>query len=147
MQNPNGLDIISSPIFFTEAQSNGAYKLVWADEFNRDGTPDSSTWNYETGFVRNEELQWYQPQNAFCENGRLIIEAKMAGRLNPMHVPRSKDWRKNMDSVHYTSACLITKGHKAWQYGRFVMRAKIDINKGLACLVDVGYKETMAWKW
>jgi len=26
--------------------------------------PDSSNWGYEKGFVRNSELQWYQPDNA-----------------------------------------------------------------------------------
>jgi len=32
------------------------YKLVWADEFNKDGKPDSLNWNCENGFVRNNEL-------------------------------------------------------------------------------------------
>ena len=27
------------------------YKLVWADEFNEDGVPDTSNWQYEKGFV------------------------------------------------------------------------------------------------
>lgn len=117
--------------FFTEAQGLSTYKLVWADEFIKDGPPDSSNWNYETGFVRNEEFQWYQSQNAYCADGKLIIEAKKVKKANPLYVSGSKDWRKNRDSIHYTSACLITKGHKAWQYGRFIMRAKIDIAKGL----------------
>ena len=35
------------------------YKLVWADEFNENGKPNASSWRYEEGFVRNQELQWY----------------------------------------------------------------------------------------
>jgi hypothetical protein len=35
------------------------YKLVWSDEFDVDGAPNSKNWNYEKGFARNEELQWY----------------------------------------------------------------------------------------
>ena len=35
------------------------YRLVWSDEFNRNGAPDTANWNYEKGFVRNEEDQWY----------------------------------------------------------------------------------------
>src|SRR5262249_54797509 len=44
------------------------WELVWADEFDVDGRPNPSNWTYEIGFVRNEELQWYQPENAVCEN-------------------------------------------------------------------------------
>ena len=42
---------------------NEGYKLVWSDEFNKDGVPDSVNWKYEKGFVRNEEIQWYQEEN------------------------------------------------------------------------------------
>jgi len=44
------------------------FELVWADEFDRDGRPDSNKWTYERGFVRNEELQWYRPENARVEH-------------------------------------------------------------------------------
>lgn len=36
-----------------------AKKLVWADEFEYSGRPDSLKWGYETGFVRNREAQYY----------------------------------------------------------------------------------------
>jgi beta-glucanase (GH16 family) len=52
------------------------YKLVWSDEFNYEGLPDSSKWKFESGFVRNNELQWYQPENARCHNGILVIEVR-----------------------------------------------------------------------
>lgn len=106
-------------------------KLVWSDEFNVDGKPDTTKWNYERGFVRNEELQWYQPENARCENGMLIIEARQESRPNPRFEEGSKDWRKNRKDIQYTSSCLISRGKQAWQYGRFEMRARIDINKGM----------------
>ena len=32
------------------------WKLVWADEFNTNGAPSAANWNYERGFVRNNEL-------------------------------------------------------------------------------------------
>jgi hypothetical protein len=43
------------------------YTLAWSDEFNQEGRPDSTNWTYERGFVRNEELQWYQQENATCK--------------------------------------------------------------------------------
>jgi len=113
------------------AQATGKYQLVWADEFNEDGTPDSSKWNYEKGFVRNEEFQWYQPENARCKNGSLVIEAKREQKPNPFYEQGSNDWRKKRSSIQYTSACLITKDKQTWQYGRFEMRARIDISPGM----------------
>jgi len=125
------IPVIILNLSIAKAQSTPDYKLVWADEFNKSGLPDPANWTYENGFVRNHEFQWYQPQNARCENGKLIIEAKKVGKLNPSYVAGSKDWRKSRDSIHYTSACLITRGLHSWQYGRFIMRARIDISKGL----------------
>src|SRR5687768_118725 len=71
------------------------YKLVWADEFDKDGPPDSSNWKFEKGFVRNEELQWYQQENAWCENGFLIIEARKESKPNPKYETGGKNWRTN----------------------------------------------------
>ena len=111
--------------------ANDGYKLVWADEFNTNGQPDSSNWNYENGFVRNEELQWYQPENATCQNGLLVIEAKKEDKPNPNFAEGSNDWRKKRPAINYTAACLITRGKQSWQYGRFEMKARIDISKGM----------------
>jgi beta-glucanase (GH16 family) len=108
-----------------------AYQLVWSDEFNNNGQPDSTVWQFEHGFVRNHEAQWYQPQNAYCKNGKLMIEAKKAHRKNPHYKLGNKSWKANREWINYTSASLNTRGHKTWKYGRFVMRAKIDTSLGL----------------
>lgn len=110
--------------------SNG-YTLVWSDEFNKNGAPDSSKWDYENGFVRNEEMQWYQPENAYCKNGLLIIEARREMKPNPRYDSASNSWRRNRKNINYTSACLITRNKASWQYGRFEMRARIDISSGM----------------
>jgi len=112
-------------------QSSTEYKLVWADEFDKDGRPDPCNWTYERGFVRNEELQWYQPDNARCENSQLIIEGRRERKPNPRHKPNSKNWRENRRYYGYTSASLTTKGLHNWMYGRFVMRGRIDTRAGL----------------
>ncbi|MES2374370.1 MAG: glycoside hydrolase family 16 protein [Bacteroidota bacterium] len=107
------------------------YTLVWSDEFNTDGAPDPANWNYEKGFVRNHELQYYQPENAWCEKGNLIIESRKEDKPNPGYVEGSTDWRKNRPTINYTSTCMRTSGLKTWQYGRFEMRARIDISAGI----------------
>lgn len=106
------------------------YTLVWQDEFNIDGSPDSSKWIYENGFVRNHELQWYTPKNASCKNGLLTIEARRENLPNPYYDSTSKDWRKSRKDIRYTSSCLLTKDKNTWKYGRFIMRARIDTVPG-----------------
>lgn len=41
------------------------WQLVWSDEFNADGLPDTAVWSYDNGFARNGEAQWYQEGNAY----------------------------------------------------------------------------------
>lgn len=106
-------------------------KLVWSDEFAKDGAPDPAKWNFERGFARNEEAQWYQPGNARVRNGMLVIEARRERRPNPNYKPGSTDWRTNREFIEYTSASLTTSGKGAWTYGRFEMRARIDTRLGL----------------
>lgn len=129
------LFVIISCAYTTIAISQQAdpdgYKLVWSDEFNRDGRPDTTNWNYEYGFVRNEELQWYQPENAVCKNGLLVIEAKKESKPNPRYVSGNNNWRQSRPTIDYTSSCLITRGKQSWLYGRFEMRARIDISPGM----------------
>jgi len=105
--------------------------LVWADEFNNNGKPDATSWTHEQGFVRNEEAQWYQQDNAWCENGLLVIEGRKETRPNPGFKKESGDWRSNRENAEYTSSSIKTAGKHSWQYGRFVMRGKIDVSSGL----------------
>jgi len=107
------------------------YKLVWADEFNNNGKPDATSWTHEQGFVCNEEAQWYQQDNAWCENGLLVIEGRKETRPNPGFKKESGDWRSNRENAEYTSSSIKTAGKHSWQYGRFVMRGKIDVSSGL----------------
>ena len=46
--------------FALSTSAQDSWQLVWSDEFNGEGRPDEATWNFETGFVRNHEDQWYQ---------------------------------------------------------------------------------------
>jgi beta-glucanase (GH16 family) len=115
----------------TSIQPPLGYKLVWWDEFDRDGKPDPLNWDYEIGFVRNMEFQWYQPDNARCEKGLLIIEGKREQKQNLHYKSDSKDWRESRQYSDFTSASLTTRGLHAWMYGRFEMRARIDTRAGL----------------
>jgi beta-glucanase (GH16 family) len=113
------------------ASAPKGYKLVWADEFNKDGAPDPAVWSYEEGFVRNHEDQWYQRENAYCKDGILTLEARREQKPNPNYVEGSNDWRKSRKNIEYTSASIITRGKKQWLYGRWELRARIDVSPGM----------------
>jgi beta-glucanase (GH16 family) len=109
-------------------------KLVWSDEFNYTGLPDKTKWDYEEGFVRNREMQFYtrgRKQNARVENGVLTIEGRKENFPNPKYTPDSKNWRQKRKSAEYTSASLITLNKAAWKYGRIEVRAKLPRGKGV----------------
>jgi beta-glucanase (GH16 family) len=108
-----------------------AYKLVWADEFDKDGPPDPSKWKSETGFTRNQELQWYKAENSRCHNGLLVIEARKERVENPDHRENSGDWRKSREAASFTSGSLITERDHTWHFGRAEVRARFKALPGL----------------
>lgn len=122
--------VLISPALADAVKPND-YQLVWADEFDTDGAPDPAKWTYEKGFKRNKELQWYQPENAYCKDGKLIIEGRRERQENPNHEKGSDKWQKSREFADYTSASVTTKGLHSWQYGRFDIKARIKTEKGL----------------
>ncbi|UOB16624.1 glycoside hydrolase family 16 protein [Abyssalbus ytuae] len=107
------------------------YQLVWNDEFNIDGKPDPENWTYESGFVRNNELQWYQTDNAVCKDGHLVISANKVHRANPNYIEGSDSWKTNRAFVEYTSSCIITRGLQEWENeGYYEIKAKVDTSSG-----------------
>ena len=82
------------------------YRLVWSDEFDVDGRPNTANWKYEQGFVRNEEDQWYQPDNARVEGGLLIIEARREQKANPNYQAGQHRLEANRQYAEYTSSSL-----------------------------------------
>src|ERR1700712_3149566 len=60
----------------TDTLHKKKWKLVWSDEFNYTGLPDSSKWTYDVGGDGwgNHELEFYtskRQENARVENGNL----------------------------------------------------------------------------
>ncbi len=123
--NPYKPDVRPAP------QQVDGKKLVWHDEFNIPGKPKSDNWSYEEGFVRNRELQWYQPDNAFCADNRLVLEGRRVNKPNPQYgSDKLPDWARHRENIEFTSACVITKDKHSWKYGRFEIRAKIPTELG-----------------
>ena len=110
-----------------EGQSK-EYQLVWADEFETLGKPDTAKWAYEIGFIRNNEEQYYTDslKNARVEDGFLILEAHKETIENKSFVSANENkFKKNRPQGDYTSASITTKDLAEWQYGKIEVRAKL----------------------
>ncbi|WP_313515960.1 family 16 glycosylhydrolase [Sphingobacterium sp.] len=92
------------------------YSLVWSDEFNYSGQPNSQKWSHviwNPGQVNNEKQAYTNRlENTRVENGNLIIEAR-------------RDWGNGHE---YTSGRLNSKA--GWTYGRMEARIKIPSGWG-----------------
>jgi beta-glucanase (GH16 family) len=113
-------------VFRQEAGATGAaliddvtfssdWTLVWSDEF--DGpTVDPSKWRVEDAFIeKNNELQYYAPDDVFIDNGKLVLRSQ-------------ERWYAGHP---YTSGLVESNGRFAQAYGRFEIRAKLPTGQGL----------------
>jgi beta-glucanase (GH16 family) len=105
--------------------TDDGWTLVWSDEFNGSSLDDTK-WTPQIGDGcdispdlcgwGNNELQWYQAENATVANGLLTIEARVeaGGR-----------------GRNFTSARLRTINKGDWRYGRFEARARLPEGQGM----------------
>lgn len=99
----------------------GNYTLVWEDTFSGSGQPNSANWNYHVGNGYNQgsfigwgngEWEWYRPENAYQQNGNLVIRADY---LDTPFIVAGREW-------YQKSARITTKGKQSWKYGRIEAR-------------------------
>jgi len=106
-----------------DEQGTNRRKLVFQDEFNYTGLPDSSKWGYEVGFVRNREPQYYTEKrldNVRVEDGHLVIEA----RKEPFVDQKGQ-------KASYTSGSIHTLHKQHFKYGRMEVCAKVPKGLGI----------------
>lgn len=109
------------------------WSLVWSDEFNGKEI-DRSKWTFDIGNWivdengngiapgwGNNEKEYYTDsnENAFIEDGKLVIKAK------------KEQVTDQFGTYDYTSAKLKTKGLFSKKYGRYEIKAKLPVGKGL----------------
>ena len=89
--------------------------ITWSDEFDTNGSPNESIWNYDLGGGGwgNNELQTYTKdlKNVRVQDGFLIIESTLEG-------------------AKFNSARLVTKNKKDFLYGRMEVKAKLPKGRG-----------------
>lgn len=127
MNGENNTDHVLSYIddfFYNGVSTNPVYNnLVWSDEFDGSGVPNTSNWFLQTQFPTgsgwyNGEVQHYTNRlvNSFLSNGALSIVAKRETYTN------------QGQTRQFTSARLNSKF--AFQYGRVEVRAKLPTGVG-----------------
>lgn len=110
------------------------WKLVWSEEFDGEGMPDPEKWDYEEGFVRNQEAQYYtraRPENVRVEGGCLVIEGRKEQIENPRYDPGSARWPASQPVAEYTAGSINTRGKASWLYGRVEVSAKLPRGTGV----------------
>ena len=119
-------------------EGDSEWELVWSDEFNGSGLPDTTKWAYNVGNWGwgNKELQYYtdaRAKNARQENGALIIEA-----------------HKNDGPYAWSSARLTTQGKAAFLYGKIEFKAKVPVGRGnwaAGWLLGDEYRDEISWPY
>lgn len=96
-------------------------KVVWADEFNGNAL-DASKWSHQLGDGcpelcgwGNNELQYYQAENAIVRNGTLRIVAR----------------EEQVEGKNYTSARIRSLDKGDFTFGRFEARIRMSVGQGL----------------
>ncbi len=128
----------SSPVVLKQKTSGKEWKLVWSDEFNGTGLPDTLKWTFDIGNWGwgNNELQYYtanRVENARQEDGNLIIEARRDDGVYP-----------------WSSARLTTRGKESFLYGKIEFRAKVPAGRGTwaaGWLLGDEYRDELSWPY
>tara|TARA_R110001592_G_scaffold23456_3_gene92032 strand:- start:91064 stop:92302 length:1239 start_codon:yes stop_codon:yes gene_type:complete len=128
----------STPKSNTQSMEGEEWQLVWSDEFEGEGLPDTTKWSYNVGNWGwgNNEPQFYTDaklKNARQENGNLIIEA-----------------HKNDAGSPWTSARLSTQGKESFLYGKIEFRAKVPVGRGTwsaGWLLGDEYRDEISWPY
>jgi beta-glucanase (GH16 family) len=108
---------------FSQSNNSPYTDLVWSDEFNGNGSINTTKWHHQTQLPNgnswfNGELQHYtnRDENSYQEGGSLFIKAI------------SESFSDQGVTKQYTSARLNSKF--AFTYGRVVVRAKLPQGSG-----------------
>lgn len=110
-----GFFLLTLLVSCQQNKSTGGWKLVWHDDFNGDQLNDNN-WNVLLReHSKHNELQYYLPDEVYLEKGLLKIRSR----------------KRNYGSMEYTSGRLDTKNKFAPVYGRFEIRAKLPVGKGI----------------
>jgi beta-glucanase (GH16 family) len=99
------------------------WELVFKDDFNGSGAPNSALWNTETSNRRNNPNGpdgWWLPETVYQNGeGQLVVEVKQIENRN-----------NDNDEFDYASGILQSRGKLEQTFGRFQIRARLPQQSG-----------------
>ncbi len=113
-------DVVDVDSGYQSPMEYAGFNLVWNDEFQGNEINEDH-WVFEIGTGcpncgwGNNELQYYRRENAWLDDGVLVIEA------------RDQKYGGN----DYTSARMKTQGNQSFRYGRIDIRALLPRGQGI----------------
>ncbi len=107
--------------------------LIWHDEFEGDSL-NTDIWNYEYGYVRNNEPQYYQEQNITVADSICKITAKKESVTD----------ETSGQTYNWTSGSIKTNKNMVFRYGR--VEAKIRVS-GVGCEFPAFWMVGMGLPW
>jgi beta-glucanase (GH16 family) len=100
------------------SQQKKRWKLIWKEEFNHDGRPDESKWDFAPRKKANWACYCYNDTStAVVSKGKLFLKGIVAGK-------------SANDTAQYQTGCIHTKGKFSFLYGKMEVRAKLPQGKG-----------------
>ena len=103
------------------------WNLVWFDEFDNAGLPNSTKWGYDTEFNRSG---WFNGEQQYYANARIQNTLVSDGTLKIIARKETPPPAGDSGGQQYTSARLITRDKQTWTYGFFEIRAKTPCGVG-----------------
>ncbi len=117
-QANNGEPLLNALVVRRRVKDTRNWKLIWSDEFDREGSVDPDKWTVEVWPARkvNDEDQAYtgRSKNVRVENGLLVLEAH----------------RERYEKAAYTSGRIHSQGKGDFLYGKVEVRAKLPAGQG-----------------
>ena len=101
--------------------------LVWNDEFNSDGLPESSKWSYDT---ERNRVGWYNNELQYYASGRLQNSSIQSGVLSVIGIRERLSGLQDYGNQNFSSARLITRGKFSFTYGFVEVSAKLPCSLG-----------------
>lgn len=105
---------------------NDDWKLTFEENFK-----NLNNWNFEQGFIRNNELQYYTDKNYTLDDNGLTIIGKKEKIKNENYDCNSSNWQFSREYSLVTSTSITTKGKFDFKNGYIEAKIKMPVGKGV----------------
>ena len=93
--HPLFLACVCTILLISPLQSSSQWKLIWSDEFKKEGLPDPAKWDYDIGGNGwgNNELEYYTKEAVSLDSNLIINLARKLGMsARTLTREETEDW-------------------------------------------------------